>query len=49
MLGNTADVAHETLSAGVDLLEFAPLPGLAPAARTLLEIWDGLYMVDVRY
>ena len=49
MLGNTVDVTHETLNAGVDLHEFAPLPGLALAARTLLEIWDGLSMVNVRY
>ena len=49
MLGNTVDVAHETLNAGIDLHEFAPLPGLAPAARTLLEIWDGLPTVDVSY
>ena len=43
-----ADVAREALTASIDLLEFALFPGLAPAGRTLLEIWDGLSMVDVR-
>ncbi|PFH48794.1 hypothetical protein AMATHDRAFT_64627 [Amanita thiersii Skay4041] len=47
VLGNTKDVAHEVLSTGVDLLELAPLPGLAPAARTLLEIWNALETVDM--
>ncbi|KAF8346243.1 hypothetical protein F5887DRAFT_884002, partial [Amanita rubescens] len=47
VLGPTADIIHETLGAGVDLLEIAPLPGLAPAAQTLLEIWDGLTTVDM--
>ncbi|KAH6893995.1 TKL/TKL-ccin protein kinase [Coprinopsis sp. MPI-PUGE-AT-0042] len=46
-LGNVADVGHELLSIGVELLELAPVPGLAPAAKTLLNIWDAAEMVDV--
>ncbi|KAH8825809.1 hypothetical protein DL96DRAFT_1670173 [Flagelloscypha sp. PMI_526] len=30
----------------IDLLEFAPIPGLAPAAKLLLGIWDSLQLVD---
>lgn len=40
-------MAHEILFAGVDLLRFAPIPGLELAGRTLLEIWDALEMVEV--
>ncbi|KAK2463882.1 hypothetical protein APHAL10511_004054 [Amanita phalloides] len=47
VLGPTITLAHEALYAGVELLELAPLPGLAPAARTLLEIWDALGTVDM--
>jgi hypothetical protein len=48
VLGAAGDVAHEALQIGADALELAPLPGLAPAARTLLGIWDALQDVDVR-
>ncbi|KAG2006316.1 TKL/TKL-ccin protein kinase [Coprinopsis cinerea AmutBmut pab1-1] len=48
-LGNVVDVGHELLSIGVDLLELAPVPGLAPAARTLLNIWDAVDGVDVNF
>ncbi|EIM84603.1 uncharacterized protein STEHIDRAFT_100616 [Stereum hirsutum FP-91666 SS1] len=47
VLGTTARVAHEILFAGVDLLRFAPIPGLELAGRTLLEIWDALEMVEM--
>ncbi|KAF8639293.1 hypothetical protein AX17_001604 [Amanita inopinata Kibby_2008] len=47
VLGPTLGVAHAILSTGIDLLEFVPLPGLAPVARTLLQIWDALDAVDM--
>lgn len=31
----------------VELLDFAPIPGLQAVAKTLLNIWDALQMVDV--
>ncbi|KAA1466867.1 hypothetical protein DENSPDRAFT_812229 [Dentipellis sp. KUC8613] len=34
------DVAHEALAMGVDLLQFAPVPGLEAAGYILLDIWD---------
>ncbi|CCM02518.1 uncharacterized protein FIBRA_04620 [Fibroporia radiculosa] len=40
VLGTTAEVAHELLAEGECLLEFAPIPGLAIVARSLLAIWD---------
>ncbi|KAG6864758.1 hypothetical protein C0991_007317 [Blastosporella zonata] len=46
VLGTAADIAHEVLLNSVDLLEFAPVPGLAPAARILLQIWDSVQGVD---
>ncbi|TFK19552.1 TKL/TKL-ccin protein kinase [Coprinopsis marcescibilis] len=48
-LGNVADITHELLTIGVDLLELAPVPGLAPAAKTLLNIWDAVDGVDVNF
>ncbi|KAM6492858.1 hypothetical protein JOM56_010992 [Amanita muscaria] len=47
VLGPTIDITRHALNAGVDLLELAPIPGLAQAARTLLEIWDALDAVDM--
>ena len=47
MLGTTGDVAHELLQTGVNFLGFVPVPGLEPAARQLLQIWDTLQQVDV--
>ncbi|KAF9647369.1 hypothetical protein BDM02DRAFT_2705085 [Thelephora ganbajun] len=46
VLGTTADVTHELLQIGVDFLGFVPVPGLEPAARKLLQIWDTLQQVD---
>jgi hypothetical protein len=46
-LGTAVDVTHEALFIGVDLLDFAPVPGLRPAAQLLLNIWDASQMVDV--
>lgn len=40
-------MAHDVLTTGIDLLEFAPIPGLATVARTLLNIWDAVESVDV--
>ena len=47
ILGTAADIAHEVLLTSVDFLDFAPVPGLQTAARTLLMIWDTLQEVDV--
>jgi hypothetical protein len=48
VLGAAGNVAHEALLIGADIVELAPLPVLAPAARTLLGIRDVLQDVDVR-
>ena len=48
MLGTASQVVHELLEVGVDVLKFAPIVGLEEAARTLLNIWDALQLVDVR-
>ncbi|KAF9039833.1 hypothetical protein BJ165DRAFT_1530849 [Panaeolus papilionaceus] len=42
-----ADVAHQALYVGVDLLDLAPIPGLSTAAKTLLAIWDAADKVDL--
>jgi hypothetical protein len=47
VLGTTADVAHELLSLAVEFSGFVPVPGLAVAAQTLLNIWDAAQDVDV--
>ncbi|CCM05813.1 uncharacterized protein FIBRA_08047 [Fibroporia radiculosa] len=47
VLGIAGDVTHETLLVSSELLKFAPIPGLALAAKLLLEIWDSLQQVDV--
>ncbi|KAF6756188.1 TKL/TKL-ccin protein kinase [Ephemerocybe angulata] len=49
VLGNVADVTYELLSVGVELLDLAPIPGLAPAAKTLLTIWASVQNVDVNF
>ncbi|CDO74643.1 hypothetical protein BN946_scf184944.g2 [Trametes cinnabarina] len=47
VLGITAQVVHELLELSVDALRFAPVVGLEEAARTLLNIWDALQLVDI--
>ncbi|KAI0820557.1 hypothetical protein BC628DRAFT_1397178 [Trametes gibbosa] len=47
VLGITAQVVHELLEVSTDVLRFAPIPGLEEAARTLLNIWDALQLVDI--
>ncbi|KAI9060336.1 hypothetical protein FKP32DRAFT_1656183 [Trametes sanguinea] len=47
VLGLAGQVAHELLELSVDVLRFAPLVGLEEAARTLLNIWDALQLVDI--
>jgi abelson tyrosine-protein kinase 1 len=47
VLGTAGDVTHELLAVSVDVLHFAPVIGLAEAARVLLNIWDSLQLVDV--
>jgi abelson tyrosine-protein kinase 1 len=46
VLGAALDVTHEALVLSSELLQLAPVPGLAEAAKTLLNIWDALEMVD---
>jgi hypothetical protein len=46
-LGTAASIGHEALFAGVDLLQFAPVPGLNTAGNILLNIWDAIEMVEV--
>ena len=41
------DAQHELLDLGSDALRFAPIPGLAEAARVLVTIWDSLQLVEV--
>lgn len=40
-------VVHEALIMSPDLLGIAPIPGLAPVAKTLLHIWNALQKVNV--
>lgn len=40
--------AHDALEMGTELLRFAPVAGLAEAARVLLTIWNSLQLVEVR-
>ncbi|KAL1938386.1 hypothetical protein VTO73DRAFT_11626 [Trametes versicolor] len=47
VLGTTGEVMHELLEVSVDILRFAPIVGLEEAARTLLNIWDSLQLVDI--
>jgi hypothetical protein len=49
LLGTAADITHEALFIGVDLLDLAPVPGLRPAAQLLLNIWDASQQVDVSF
>jgi hypothetical protein len=46
-LGTAASIGHEALFVGVDLLRFAPVPGLELAGSILLNIWDAVDMVEV--
>ena len=49
ILGTAADITHEVLFIGVDLLDLAPVPGLRPAALLLLNIWDASQQVKVSF
>ncbi|KAJ2913976.1 hypothetical protein MD484_g6442, partial [Candolleomyces efflorescens] len=49
VLGSSADVGYELLSVTAELLDLVPIPGLAPAAKTLLTIWDAVQNVDVNF
>ncbi|TFY53856.1 hypothetical protein EVG20_g9942, partial [Dentipellis fragilis] len=42
VLGEAAEVGFEALSVGVQLIELAPIPGLASVGRSLLHIWEVL-------
>lgn len=41
------DITREVLGVGAEVLELAPIPGLATAARVLVDIWDAVQLVDV--
>ncbi|KAH8978454.1 kinase-like domain-containing protein [Lactarius hatsudake] len=45
-LGTAARIGHESLFAGVDLLQFVPVPGLELAGKILLNIWDAVEIVE---
>ncbi|KAI0730428.1 hypothetical protein C8Q76DRAFT_854174 [Earliella scabrosa] len=45
-LGLVANVVHELLNVGADVLRLTPVPGLQLAAIALLKIWDALQLVD---
>lgn len=47
VLGTAARIGHEALFVGVDLLHFAPVPGLELAGGILLNIWDAVQMVEM--
>ncbi|KAG6827855.1 hypothetical protein H0H92_010245 [Tricholoma furcatifolium] len=40
------DVAREMVFMSADVLEAVPVPGLAPAARVLMQIWNAVQLVD---
>ena len=40
-------IDHEALFTGADLLKFSPVPGLEPAGKMLLSIWDAVEKVEV--
>ena len=42
-----ASIGHEVLFTGVDLLQFAPVPGLNVAGKILLSIWVAVELVEV--
>ena len=42
-----ASIGHEVLFTGVNLLQFAPVPGLNIAGNILLSIWDAVELVEV--
>ena len=42
------EATHELLGISADVLQFAPVIGLAEAARVLVNIWDAVQTVDVR-
>jgi hypothetical protein len=47
VIGSAGAVTHKALFISIRLLDFAPAPGLAGAAQTLLKIWDTVQLVDV--
>lgn len=49
VLGGVHDVSYELLKLGVEFLDLVPIPGLAPAGKMLLSIWDAVQNVDVNF
>ncbi|KAF8993568.1 hypothetical protein BDQ17DRAFT_1181203, partial [Cyathus striatus] len=46
-LGTLKDLTREALELGVEFLDLVPVPGLAPAARLVLDVWDAVQEVDM--
>ncbi|KAI8992738.1 kinase-like domain-containing protein [Trametes punicea] len=46
VLGVAGQSVHELLDVSVDILRFGPIVGLEEAARTLLNIWDALQLIN---
>ena len=42
------DASHSALLTGIDVMKYAPIPGLEAAGRVLLDIWDAVQQVVVR-
>jgi hypothetical protein len=49
VLGTAGVVTHELLGISVELLKFAPMPGLQPGAQIVLNAWDAAEQVDVSF
>ncbi|KIJ98625.1 hypothetical protein K443DRAFT_56506, partial [Laccaria amethystina LaAM-08-1] len=49
VLGTAGVVTHELLGISVELLKFAPMPGLQPGAQILLYVWDAVEQVDTNF
>ncbi|KZV62749.1 kinase-like protein [Peniophora sp. CONT] len=47
VLGSAADITHELLTIGADVLQFAPVPALDLAAKALLGIWDAVELIEM--
>ena len=46
-MGTASGVARDVLSAGVDLLQFAPIPALGVAGSILVSIWQAIETIEV--
>ncbi|EJD07019.1 uncharacterized protein FOMMEDRAFT_39636, partial [Fomitiporia mediterranea MF3/22] len=46
IFGYGSNAAHDVLQVGASVLQFAPIGGLAPAAQSLVLIWNALELVE---